>query len=55
MRIIGSMIRMLCALGVYGFAFYGAFMFGPLAVVTLIVMAILGTDTDIWGHLKDRR
>ena len=52
MRIIGSLIRGLCAMGVYGFAFYGAFMVGPLAVVALIVMLILGTDQDIWGRPK---
>ena len=52
MKILGAMIRGSCALGVYAFAFYGAFVIGPGYVIVLIVMLILGTDQDIWGRPK---
>ncbi len=55
MKLMGSMIRGACSFGVFGFAFYGASTIGLWAVVLVLVMCILGTDTDIWGYPKDRR
>ena len=49
MQLTVTFIRGACALGVFGFAFYGAFVVGLWAVVAVVAMCIVGTDTDIWG------